>query len=1056
MHPVRRMLTWVPLVLLLSGATVSFAFDEVPAWRMLEVPRPGWEDEGLWIDNTRVHGVEKSSPLSALASRYGGSWRYNRNTVTGSLHWIYGSGLDYTGTIASEDRAEAAAREFVSANADLFGAAPADLRTAAIQGARGKWAVHFDQTVNGLRVVGGRAHVVFTDRGRLFTMGSDAYPNVLETLGSTSPTLSEQEALAIAGGDVGFVNGRDIIHHAELMILPIRVDQGETLELDYRLAYRLDLRVEDPYSFYSTYVDARTGEIVWRESLVYTLDYTGHVQGDVEWDSYCDGYTYDYPIEEMRIQISGAGTTYSDVDGDFTVTYGGTDSRTITAEFISRYLNVDRFTGSDAQHTGTITPGSPYTIDWSNANSLDSERDCFAYLHYEHRWLKDLDPTFVEMDYEMPCVVERTDGYCPGNAWYDYYGVNFCAPGSGYGNTGRMGDVAYHEYAHGITAELYAPNNPNSSIHEANSDIVANFLTRESIIGLGFYLNNCTSGIRNSENTLVYPDDYGSSGHFNAQILAGFFWDAWQELQAAFPVAYADSVIFYDWWYGRKMGLPQTFPDQVYWTFVADDNDGNLDNGTPHHAYLCVGAENHGFECPAILSPVSILHTPVTEHTSVSDPIAITATITSTAAPIDESACRVYYKLDGGSFSSVGMTGAGGDDYTGSIPAQSAGTYVEYYVYGEDDDANSATHPSNAPATLHGFYVGAFTTVFEDDFESNLGWTAGAPGDDATTGMWERCDPQGTDAQAEDDHTPAPGVNAYITQCAAGSGQGSYDVDNGKTTLLSPVFDLSGYSSAFVSYYRWYTNNTGSNPDSDYWVVEVTDDGWSTWSTLENTTVSDRSWAQKQFDLGAVVSLNDQVQLRFIASDEGSGSIVEAGVDDFLLRGTASSDVEPPAVTVVDPNGGEEIDALADYTIVWTSSDNVAVTATFVLLSTDGGATYPDTIASLVDETSFLWTVPDIDETDCRIRVVCYDAESNEGSDASDADFRIIPHDGEAPVVTVLDPNGGEEIDALTDYTIVWTSSDNVGVTATFVLLSTDGGTTYPDTIASLADETSF
>jgi hypothetical protein len=100
--------------------------------------------------------------------------------------------------------------------------------------------------------------------------------------------------------------------------------------------------------------------------------------------------------------------------------------------------------------------------------------------------------------------------------------------------------------------------------------------------------------------------------------------------------------------------------------------------------------------------------------------------------------------------------------------------------------------------------------------------------------------------------------------------------------------------------------------------------------------------------------------------------------------------------------------------------------------------------------------VPDVDEPDCRIRVVCYDAESNEGSDASDGDFRIIPHDGEAPVVTVLDPNGGEEIDALTEYTISWTSSDNVGVTATHVLLSTDGGASYPDTVASLTDETSY
>jgi hypothetical protein len=167
-------------------------------------------------------------------------------------------------------------------------------------------------------------------------------------------------------------------------------------------------------------------------------------------------------------------------------------------------------------------------------------------------------------------------------------------------------------------------------------------------------------------------------------------------------------------------------------------------------------------------------------------------------------------------------------------------------------------------------------------------------------------------------------------------------------------------------------------------------------------------------------------------------------------------DGEAPLVTVVAPNGGEEIDAQTQYTISWTSSDNVGVTQTYVLLSTDSGTSYPDTVASLTDETSYEWTVPDVDEPDCRIKVVCYDSESNEGSDESDADFRIIPHDGQVPEVLVVDPNGGEVIEAQSEYTIRWAWTDNVGVTMTHVLLSTDSGTSYPDTIVSLTNEISY
>jgi hypothetical protein len=325
----------------------------------------------------------------------------------------------------------------------------------------------------------------------------------------------------------------------------------------------------------------------------------------------------------------------------------------------------------------------------------------------------------------------------------------------------------------------------------------------------------------------------------------------------------------------------------------------------------------------------------------------------------------------------------------GYIAPAPACSKVEYYIYAEDVPGNSKTDPGGAPGDLHSFLV-AYTTVFEDDFETDKGWTAGLPGDDASTGMWQRCDPEATEAQAEDDHTEA-GVNAYITHCAAGASQGTYDVDGGKTTLLSPVFDLTSEAEATVSYYRWYSNDTGAEPGQDYWVVDITDDNGASWVNLENTNVSDRRWTLQEFDVGTYVDLTDSVRLRFIASDYDPGSLVEAGVDDFLIVGCESGDTTPPEVTVVDPNGGEVIvgGGGSQYAIEWTSSDNVGVVLTHILLSTDGGATYPDTVASGALTSPYDWDVPAADEPDCRIKVVCLDAALNEGSDESDSDFAI-------------------------------------------------------------------
>lgn len=305
---------------------------------------------------------------------------------------------------------------------------------------------------------------------------------------------------------------------------------------------------------------------------------------------------------------------------------------------------------------------------------------------------------------------------------------------------------------------------------------------------------------------------------------------------------------------------------------------------------------------------VAIVHTPLDDTEDTDNPYAVVAEIVA-AGTLNPDSLLVYYSTGSG-WNGLTMTGTGNpDEYRAFIPAQTGGTWVDYYLVAEDTDGNRATDPGGAPTEVHSFFVGTITTVFEDDFETNKGWTVGAAGDGATTGIWERCDPQATTAQAEDDHTPAPGVNAYITGCAAGSSQGSYDVDGGKTTLLSPVFDLSGYASAQVSYYRWFSNDTGSSPEADDWWVDVTDDSGTTWVRLETLESSDRTWRLIERDLTEYIDLTSKVRFRFVAADTGSGSIVEAGVDDFAIvtfedaaAGVVRADPGPTGRLVLEQN----------------------------------------------------------------------------------------------------------------------------------------------------------
>src|SRR4029079_17207499 len=60
-----------------------------------------------------------------------------------------------------------------------------------------------------------------------------------------------------------------------------------------------------------------------------------------------------------------------------------------------------------------------------------------------------------------------------------------------------------------------------------------------------------------------------------------------------------------------------------------------------------------------------------------------------------------------------------------------------------------------------------------------------------------------------------------------------------------------------------------------------------------------------------------------------------------------------------------------------------------------------------------------------------------------------VPIDNEAPVVTVISPNGGELVLIGSSQKISWSATDNTGVANVDIAYSTDGGATYPFTIAT-------
>ncbi len=280
----------------------------------------------------------------------------------------------------------------------------------------------------------------------------------------------------------------------------------------------------------------------------------------------------------------------------------------------------------------------------------------------------------------------------------------------------------------------------------------------------------------------------------------------------------------------------------------------------------------------------------------LASPPAVVATQTATVfgvsvqvignGPLPGSETLRWRVKGSGTYATSALSPTGPTTYEATLPGMACGTVLEFFLEGESLNGATVRLPSGT-AVFEA--LSADTEVLYSETFDPVGpaWTVGAPGDTATRGIWGIMDPEPTAAQPGDDHTPAPGVNCFVTDGRAGTSVGAWDVDDGATTLTSPVFSgvgtLSGGETRVV-YHRWYSNDQGAAPNADSMPVRLSRDGGATWQDLELVTENANAWVRKEF---VVADPTASMRLRFVARDEGAGSIVEAGVDDVqvLVRG---------------------------------------------------------------------------------------------------------------------------------------------------------------------------
>ncbi len=201
------------------------------------------------------------------------------------------------------------------------------------------------------------------------------------------------------------------------------------------------------------------------------------------------------------------------------------------------------------------------------------------------------------------------------------------------------------------------------------------------------------------------------------------------------------------------------------------------------------------------------------------------------------------------------------------------------------------------------------TVFFEDDMESDTGWIVSGT---EVENNWVRDDPHGVideyndPIQPEDDATIDPGVNCYITGNPRPKGKfepRDGDVD-GEAIIESPVFDATGASSLALEMHRWFYHLKSGDQDDSYFDVAISNDGGSSYHTLETVEANSNAWTQRTFSFSSVVQPSSQMKIRARVIPAGGVGVpvgeilLEGGIDDVRCFGThyeCESFIQPSA-----------------------------------------------------------------------------------------------------------------------------------------------------------------
>jgi len=559
--------------------------------------------------------LDATSPAAASArsfvAAHGGEWSFRVDPRTGRLSMASGSGIPLLPGQGNRLRhgeqkslrladgewdvtaLEPAVRAFLDGVQPFVVPAQGELeldRASSVSRDGGRLvSFNYDWLIDGIPVEGARVFVR-VNSGNVTQFGSHLVgPLELATMPAIEASEAIRGLLAYSGdAETARMQGRP-----ELVI---QSEEGGANRIEFRLVWKIRYTQFGEVETWGGRVDAITGEVVGYGDV----NHYARVLGGIYPSSPFDGGEVEVPFPLADV-TAGSSTTTTNSAG-----YAPQSAAQVSSNLSGRYFDIICNGCSNpasplAQATvgaGRLDFGLGGTNEVGNGRSTPAGRTTFYHLNQvrliARKWLAGV-PWLSTIHFTATVNINSE---C--NAFYDGVSVNFFRSGGGCNNTGEIADVVRHEWGHGLDQNTLGG---DGGTGEGTADVVAMHLSHSPQVGPGFRIDGTpvrhldkdvsslgllTASRIDAGDCNILPDD-GLSVHCVGQVFGQTAWDlagllvqkhgyhtGWRESERLFFTSLPDA--------GTYDPISSLSIYNAY--LLADDDDGNLANGTPNGAEI--------------------------------------------------------------------------------------------------------------------------------------------------------------------------------------------------------------------------------------------------------------------------------------------------------------------------------------------------------------------------------------------------------------------------------------------------------------------------------------